>query len=107
MIPFFSFSQDDLLDLLNEMEEEKTEYTNATFKSVRIINAHSIEMPAPGVLQLIISHRFGRLNGGPYEFFGLDQANMRLGFEYGFANWLNVGVGRSNINKTYDGFIKI
>ena len=107
LFPLMSFAQDDLLDLLNEMEEETTEYAFATFKSVRIINAHSVEMAAPGVMQLIISHRFGRLNSGPYEFFGLDQANMRLGFEYGFAKWLNVGVGRSNVNKTYDGFVKV
>lgn len=105
--PILMNAQDDLMDLLNEIEEETTDYTYATFKSVRIINAHSIELPAPGVLQLLISHRFGRLNSGPYEFFGLDQANMRLGFEYGFTRWLTTGVGRSNVNKTYDGFVKV
>ncbi|MEM7656219.1 MAG: DUF5777 family beta-barrel protein [Bacteroidota bacterium] len=99
-------AQDDLLDMLEEMEEETVDYTYATFKTVRIINAHSIEMPAPGVMQLLISHRFGRVNGGAYEFFGLDQANMRLGFEYGISNHLCVGIGRSNIRKTYDTFLK-
>jgi hypothetical protein len=105
----FSFlrAQDDLMDILEEMEEETIDYTFATFKGVRIINSHSIEMPGQGVLQMMISHRFGRINGGPYEFFGLDQANMRLGFEYGVRPWLTLGVGRSNVNKTYDGFTKI
>jgi len=111
LLLFFGLSlslsaQDDLLDLLEDMEEETTEYTYATFKTVRIINGHSIETPAPGVMQLIISHRFGRINGGAYEFFGLDQANMRLGFEYGISNRLCVGIGRSNIQKTYDSFVK-
>lgn len=109
-ITFFvgvSRSQDDLLNMLNEMEEEKTEFTYATFKTVRIMNAHSIESPAPRVLTMIISHRFGDVNGGAYEFFGLDQANMRLGFDYGINSWLSVGVGRSNIRKTYDGFVKV
>ncbi|MEM7370954.1 MAG: DUF5777 family beta-barrel protein [Bacteroidota bacterium] len=100
------FAQDELMELLGELEEETVDYTYATFKTVRLINGHSIEIPAPGVLQLIISHRFGRVNGGPYEFFGLDQANMRLGFEYGISNHLAVGIGRSNVNKTYDGFVK-
>jgi opacity protein-like surface antigen len=100
-------AQDDLLGMLEDMEEETTEYTYATFKTVRIINGHSIETPAPGVMQLLISHRFGRVNGGAYEFFGLDQANMRLGFEYGISNHLCVGIGRSNIQKTYDSFVKV
>ncbi|MEZ4776697.1 MAG: DUF5777 family beta-barrel protein [Bacteroidia bacterium] len=105
--PALSVAQDDLMDMLNDMEEETTNYAFATFKSVRIVNAHSIELPAAGVLQLIISHRFGRINDGAYQFFGLDQANMRLGFEYGITRWLNVGVGRSNVNKTYDSFVKV
>ena len=46
-------------------------------------------MPAPGVLQMMISHRFGRVNGGLYELFGLDQANMRMGFSYGIQGNLN------------------
>lgn len=100
-------AQDDLMDLLEEIEEEPIQYTFATFKGVRIINSHSIEMPAKATLQMIISHRFGRINGGAYEFFGLDQANMRLGFEYGLSPWLTVGVGRSNVQKTYDGFVKV
>ncbi|GAB4414999.1 MAG: DUF5777 family beta-barrel protein [Bacteroidia bacterium] len=100
------FAQDDLMDLLEDMEEETIDYTYATFKTVRVINGHSIEIPAPGVMQLIIAHRFGRINGGAYEFFGLDQANMRLGFEYGINNHLCVGVGRTNLGKTYDGFVK-
>jgi hypothetical protein len=93
--------------MLDELEPDTTEYTYATFKTVRVVNAHSIEMPGPRVLQLLISHRFGSINGGAYEFFGLDQANMRLGFEYGLNNRLSLGVGRSNLNKTYDGFAKL
>ena len=102
-----SYAQDDLLDLLNEMEPDTTEYTYATFKTVRLINSHSIETPAQNVLELIISHRFGQINGGAYEFFGLDQANMRLGFEYGISERFTLGIGRSNVNKTFDGFAKV
>ncbi|MDX2248045.1 MAG: DUF5777 family beta-barrel protein [Bacteroidia bacterium] len=105
--PVWTFAQEDLMDLLDDMDGETTNYAFATFKTVRIVNAHSIELPAAGVLQLIISHRFGRINDGAYQFFGLDQANMRLGFEYGVTRWLNVGVGRSNVNKTYDSFVKV
>ncbi len=107
LLPLSLLAQTDLLDMLEEMEEEKREFTIATFKTTRVVNGPSIEMPAPGVLQLNISHRFGELNGGFYELFGLDRANMRFDFEYGLTPWLALGVGRSNINKTYDGSLRL
>ena len=54
----------------------------------------------------MISHRFGTLNSGAYNFFGLDQATIRLGLEYGLTDRLAVGVGRSSLEKTFDGFGK-
>lgn len=95
----------DLLDLLGE-DEPTTEFTYATFKTTRIINGHSVENPADGVLLFMISHRFGKLNSGAYDFFGLDQATIRLGFEYGIGERLSVGIGRSSYQKAYDGFVK-
>ena len=81
-------------------------YTEATFKSSRVINGHSVEMRAPGVLEVLISHRFGRINGGINEFFGLDDANIRIGLEFGVLKNLNLGIGRSSFEKQYDGFVK-
>lgn len=100
---------DDLMDLLeSELEDEpKTEYTYATFKSTRIITSRTIELPAPGEMQFVIAHRFGRVNSGWRDFFGLDQANIRFGFEYGATDWLSLGFGRSNVEKYYDGFVKV
>jgi hypothetical protein len=53
-----------------------------------------------------ILHRFGPVNSGINNLFGLDQANMRFGFDYGVGKNLMVGFGRSNVNKEWDGFIK-
>ncbi len=97
----------DLMDMLNEDEAPKTEYTYATFKATRIINGQSIEIPPKGALNFVISHHFGAINSGAYEFFGLDQANIRFGFDYGVTDWLSVGIGRSSVRKTYDGSVKI
>ena len=97
----------DLMDMLNEGEEKKTEYTYATFKTTRVINGQSIENPPKGALNFVISHHFGRINEGWYEFWGLDQANIRFGFEYGITEWLSVGVGRTSVDKTYDGSVKV
>ncbi len=99
------FAQDDLMDMLNN-GPETTEYTYATFKTTRVMNAHSIENPAKGTLLFLIQHRFGKVNTGIYELFGLDQASIRLGFEYGVTDRLSLGFGRSSFEKTYDGFLK-
>ena len=40
----------------------------------------------------MVSHHFGTLNQGFYEFFGLDQATTRIGFEYGVNDWLGIGI---------------
>jgi hypothetical protein len=84
----------------------RREYVQATFKGTRVINGHSIETPGGGSLVFLISHRFGTLNSGAYNFFGLDQATIRLGLEYGLTDRLAVGVGRSSLEKTFDGFGK-
>lgn len=92
-----------------ESEDEKniTEYATASFKTTRVINAHSLENVAGGVLDMKISHRFGFLSGGAYELFGLDQAYIRIGLDYGINDRLMVGFGRGNYEKTYDGFMKV
>ena len=94
------------LDLLDEPELETTDYTSATFKTNRVVNGHSIETVAKNEFDFKISHRFGFLSGGPYDMFGLDQATMRIGGDYGITDNLNVGLGRSTVDKTYDGFVK-
>ena len=98
-------------DLLSDLERQTTdtlrrETVPATFKGTRIINGHSVETPGAGTLIFLISHRFGTLNSGAYNFFGLDQATIRLGLEYGLNDRLTVGIGRSSLEKTYDGFLK-
>jgi hypothetical protein len=102
------FAQDDLMKLMesDSTEPKKIEYTTATFKTTRIINGHSVENVAPGVLDLRISHRFGFISGGPYELFGLDQASMRIGLDCGLTKRWMIGVGRSTFQKQFDGFTK-
>ena len=103
----------DTTDLLTTLENENNSntnnvnYTTATFKTTRLINGHTVENVAKGVLDVKINHRFGTLNTGAYQLFGLDNATMRMGFDYGITNNIMIGIGRSTFQKTYDGFIKI
>jgi opacity protein-like surface antigen len=96
----------DIDQLLNEASGSTKEYTSATFKSTRIVSGHSVERMPGGQLDFRISHRFGEVNGGIYEYFGLDQANIHFGIEYGITDWLMAGIGRGTYEKTYDGFLK-
>ncbi len=106
LITLIMVGQEDLMDLLNKDTKPEISYATATFKSTRIMNGHSIERMPPGQLDFRISHRFGRINSGAYEFFGLDQANIHFGLEYGILDWLMVGIGRGTYEKTFDGFAK-
>jgi hypothetical protein len=99
-----SYAQD-LMDMLGD-DKPTTEYTYATFKANRIINGQSIENPANGVLLFTISHHFGQVNSGAYNFFGLDQSTIRLGLDYGINDFISIGIGRSSYKKTYDASIK-
>nr|MBP9098661.1 hypothetical protein [Ferruginibacter sp.] len=76
------------------------------FKSPRVINSHSMEFLNPGTMDIRILHRFGPLDQGYKNFYGFDQANMRMGLDVGLLHNLMIGVGRSNVNKEVDGFIK-
>ncbi|MFD2036903.1 DUF5777 family beta-barrel protein [Belliella marina] len=104
--PIESFGQNDLLDQLLTEDDTAPQNVTGTFKGTRIINGHAVETREKGVLDFIISHRFGRINGGAYQFFGLDQSSVRLGLEYGVLDRLNVGIGRSSFQKVFDGYIK-
>jgi hypothetical protein len=73
--------------------------TTGSFKTTRIVNGHSIENVGAGILDFKILHRFGAINQGGYEFFGLDQATMRIGLDYGITKNLMIGIGRSTFQK--------
>ncbi|MFT6865996.1 MAG: hypothetical protein ACJA08_000823 [Cyclobacteriaceae bacterium] len=99
-------AQDDLLASLEAEQTDEHLLVEATFKGTRLINGHSIETRKKGVMDFIIAHRFGTIDGGIYDLYGLDNASMRIGLEYALTDRLYLGLGRSSFEKTYDGFIK-
>jgi len=103
------YAQDStLLNLLNDsMSAHKGKsYVTGTFKATHVVNMQTVETIADGALSFVIQHRFGQLNSGSYNFFGLDNATLRLGLDYGITDRLTVGIGRSSYLKTFDGFLK-
>jgi len=100
-----AFSQT-LDDILEEESLSDESFVSATFNGTRIMNGQSIETRQKGVLEFLIQHRFGRINSGWYELFGLDNSNIRFGLEYSITNDLAIALGRSSFEKTFDGYVK-
>lgn len=101
------FSQDDLMKILDTESKNQVDYATATFKGTRLINGQTIETVNKNHLNFWISHRFGAINSGFIEnFFGLDEARIRLGLEYGITDQFTVGVGRNSQEKMYDFYAK-
>ena len=100
IVPFFVFSQDDLLDELNDDSEIDNRVTSV-FKSLKVVNFESTKLANKKDFYLIISHRFGSVKNGIDDFFGLDQAVTQFKFIYGINDWLNLGVARSSNQKKY------
>ena len=98
-------SQDDLLDMLDD-DSEKSEFVDSAFKGTRVVNAQSLEIPKPKILQFMIQHRFGSIENGFYDLFGMDYATIRFDFHYGLTDRISFGVGRSSLDKIYDIFLK-
>jgi hypothetical protein len=97
--------------LLQQLEDSMTQQWHedlsaGTFKATQIINTPTVEAPGKNGLQFLIMHRFGRVNEGAYALFGLDNATIRFGLDYGLTDRVSIGVGRSSLDKTYDGSIK-
>lgn len=97
----------DLDSMMNAMNIEEPNYTSATFKATRIINTHSVEHLKERHLDFRIHHRFGPVNTGAYQLWGLDYGQIFLSFEYGIKDWITVGLGRTSEQKTYNGFTKV
>lgn len=90
-------------DLLKEIDTTATDVTvESAFKSLKIVNLESTKLAAKGDFYFIVAHRFGFIDKGFDDFFGLDNANTQLKFLYGVNDWLTVHIGRSGFQETYD-----
>lgn len=102
-----AFSQSDLLGSIEDKQDKPKGFTIATFKTTRLVNVHTLETVGKRTLDFRISHRFGSINSGSENFWGLDgPANIKLSLEYSYDGRLMAGFGRSSYEKLYDGFLK-
>ena len=107
LLPVMLNAQDEDL-LADEPKVEANQYVDFAFKTTKVVNLQSLEMLGAGVFDFKMNHRFGAINEGPINAFGLDKATIRFGGEYGVTSNLMVGIGRSNLSsiKNVDAYFK-
>lgn len=105
LLPAVLWAQDDLLAEIDAAQEE--DFKSAAFKGLKIVNFESTKMVSKKELYFVVSHRFGSLETGLTDFFGLDQAVTRLNVIYGISDGVNVGVSRSSFQKIYEASLKL
>ncbi|MNK05895.1 hypothetical protein D3C87_237850 [compost metagenome] len=108
-----SFAQEDL-DKLIHIDGVKNEKVTATFKSGNLINLKTTETIHQHEMDFRVDHRFGDIAGGAgggKNFFGLDNStDIRIGFDYGLLDNLNIGIARAKgateVRQLFEGNVK-
>ena len=80
-LPSFIVAQDDLLDEIDQNSDNQV--VNAAFKGLKIVNFESTKLAGKDEFTFVVSHRFGSVENGFDDFFGLDNAVTKLNFIYG------------------------
>jgi len=110
-----AFAQTDLSDLFkNELKTD--DVVNYTFKTTRLVHAHTTKTVDKNELDFRITHRFEDIAGnagGIETLFGFDNvSDIRIAFEYGLTDDITLGFGRSKggsglgPKQVLDGFVK-
>jgi predicted porin len=102
LLPVVAGAQTDTgMSMIGDVNFGPEKVQNA-FKTSRVINLQSMEVTDAGVMDFKINHRFGTVGQGAYDAFGLDNASVRIGAEYGIVPNLALIAGRSSIQKMVD-----
>lgn len=86
---------------------KKLEPVKKTFAGNLIIDNQTCMVPVKGVFEFVIQHRFGVVNNGYKDFYGLyAPSNIRLGFNYTPIENLQVGFGLAKERLQWDANLK-
>lgn len=104
---FFSqgtvLAQDSTAAAQEPSEPVKYKPVKNTFQSVWIIDNQTVMVPVKGTLEMDIMHRFGTINNGYKDFWGLfAPSNIRLAMNYAPIDKLFVGFGITKENMLWD-----
>jgi len=86
---------------------KKRSYVKNTFEGNYLIDEQTVMVPIKGTFEFDIQHRFGTVEHGTTDLFGLfASAKMRLGFSYVPISNLQVGFGATNEKMQVDWNLK-
>lgn len=86
-----------------EEKKKKSKPVRSPFESSLLIDNQTIVVPQKGTMQFDIHHRFGTLQNGSSDFFGMwAPSNIRLGIQYSIFDDVSVGIGTTKFNKLVD-----
>jgi hypothetical protein len=78
-----------------------------TFDGTYVIDNQTVNLPVKKTLEVSLQHRFGVINNGYTDLYGLFAgANVRFGCYYTPFNDLQVGVGLTELKMQWDGNVK-
>ena len=103
-----SFAQDDSkVEIKTPISPAKVKPVKNTFQSIWIIDNQTVMVPVKGTFEMDIMHRFGIVNNGYQDFWGLfAPSNIRLGGSYSVTNKLHLGLGITKANLLWDASAK-
>jgi len=89
----------------NETEKKSVPWT---FGSGYIIDGQTAEIPSKKTLELVMQHRFGPIESGISDLWGIYGAsNIRIGLNYSIVDWLQIGFGTTKNYKLQDFTLKV
>ena len=92
----------------DKTEEKDKRPVRAPFESALLIDNQSVVVPNKGTLEFDVQHRFGTVENGITDLYGLyaPSSNIRLGFTYSIIKNLSIGFGTTKLNKMQDFSLK-
>ena len=86
-----------------ETENKEEKPVRSPFESSTLIENQTVVGSSVKQLELIIQHRFGSMDNGFSDLFGIYAAsNIRMGLQYGITDKLTIGIGTEKNNKFQD-----
>jgi hypothetical protein len=98
MIQSTCFAQED------SIRKENNRPAKPAFESGYLIDQQTSVIPGKNTLEFAIHHRFGAMNNGVHDLFGIySSSNIRFGLNFSFTDNLVIGIGTTK-NKKYQDF---
>lgn len=107
LLVFFNVTGQELLQLLEKESNKMPMYTQATFKTNRVVVSQSVETRKKGTLEFILGTRYWNIPGNDNsQSFGADRFSGHLGIQYAFSDRFTAGGGASSADGIFNSFLK-